>query len=247
MTTPINPDSVIPIHGVGPESLQESWNETISAPPAKTLFHRVSYPPRLSLNGILLGLLCTLLLVMMGFVIVPLPSPLHLQAIEPVLLRYSFQLPLALMIGAFLGPFMGAASVLLFLLIGLTAYPVFANGGGWGYLLEPGFGYLLGMLVSACFLGQSFHKAFHKRDSRHEHLSRSLKIVKLTLVAVLMLHIIGVVYWLGLSFAGQSAWLDLPGGLLRLTVETLPYDILATAVFLGLVRQLRLSLWFVLY
>lgn len=242
-------DTVISLSGISKESWKENWDEEIDAAPTRPVFHRVSYPPRLSLNGILISLLSTLLLAFMGFVIVSLPSPLEVgrlfQASAAPLqtVQYTFQLPLALLIGAFLGPFMGTAALLLFLGVGLFAFPIFTNGGGIGYVLQPGFGYLLGMLVMGYLIGKSFHKCFQKDDS----FSRSLKILILSIAAVLLVHTIGVIYMTGLALIGQIAWSALPGWILRLSVESLPYDTLATFVFLCLVRQIRLGLWLVLY
>lgn len=245
-------DTVISISGI------EKANEETLAPPVaelplegssqRPLFQRASYPPRISLNGLLIGMLSVLLLVVMGFVPVSLPSVLNIgsdaTSYEQLSkLQYTFQIPLALFIGALLGPFMGTASVLLFLVVGLAVYPVFANGGGWQYVFQPGFGYLLGTLCMAYLLGKTFHKAFQK----HGNVSRSLKIFTSAFTAVLLVHVIGVVYLLGLAIGGQLAWAELPGWILRLSVETAPYDMLATAVFLCMVRQIRLALWLVLY
>lgn len=214
----------------------------------KPLFQRVSYPPRISLNGILIGLLSVLLLVVIGFVPVSLPSPLNIGTpaatyAELSKIQYTFQLPLALFIGALLGPFMGTASVLIFLVLGLGFYPLFANGGGWQYVFQPGFGYLLGTLCMAYLLGKTFHKCFQKQGN----VSRSLKIFTNAFAAVFMMHAIGMVYLVGLTLSGHLPFAELGGWMLRLTVETAPYDMLATAIFLCMVRQIRLALWLVLY
>jgi biotin transporter BioY/septal ring factor EnvC (AmiA/AmiB activator) len=46
----------------------------------------------------------------------------------------------------------------LFLLIGLSGIPVFASGGGPGYLLNPAFGYLLGFPVAAGLISMILNK-----------------------------------------------------------------------------------------
>ncbi len=232
-------------------SREQDREEGLDITPQRTMMHRAIYPPRLSLNGLLISLLCTLLLVMMGFVPVSLPTPLGLlafggaqDAAAPVsLIRYTFQLPLALFMAAFLGPFMGTGTVLLFLGLGLFFFPLFANGGGLDYLKEPGFGYLVGTVVAAMSLGKTFHKAFQK----HGLPSRSLKIFMKALMAVMTLHAVGVVYLVALAATGQLPWPELPSLALHLTLETAPYDFIATFVFLCLVRQFRLALWLVLY
>lgn len=243
-------DGVISIAGLQSENptppLREE--EDLDITPKRSLMHRLSYPPRISLNGLLISLLCTLLLVMIGFVPVALPTPLNIgtqvqEYSQLQLMRYTFQIPLALLIAAFLGPFMGTGAVLLFLALGLGFFPLFANGGGWHYVTEPGFGYLLGTLVAASMLGKSFHKVFQKQG----HVSRSLKMLAKSFIVVLVLHVVGVLYLLGLGLTGQLPWPELAGWALRLTVETAPYDFIATFVFLCLVRQFRLALCLVLY
>jgi biotin transport system substrate-specific component len=223
-------------------------DDSFLSPPRRTLLHRVSYPPRVSLNGLLISLLCLLLVVMMGFVPVHLPSPLNIghsvsSYDQLQLMRYTFQLPVALLVAAMMGPFMGTGIVFLFVALGLGFFPLFANGGGWQYVTQPGFGYLLGTLFAASILGRNFHKVFQK----HDRVSRSLKLISQSLLAVLLVHGVGLLYLVGLTLTGQLPWPELTGWALRLTVETAPYDCLSTFVFLCLVRQFRLALWLVLY
>lgn len=241
-------NTVISISGLASQpaaEMEESYFDTF---PQRTVFQKISYPPRLSLNGLLIGLLCTLLIAVMGYVTVGLPSPLNIGTQvssydQLTMMQYTFQIPVALFVAAFLGPFMGFSAVLLFLVIGLCVYPIFANGGGLHYVAEPGFGYLMGTLIMSYLLGKTFYKAFQKQDNA----SRSIKILVNAIAAVLLVHIIGLLYLVGLSVTGQVPCQELPGWALRLTVETMPYDMLATSVLLCLVRQARLALWLVLY
>ena len=55
--------------------------------------------------------------------------------------------------GAWLGPWRGAASQIVYLCVGLVGLPVFAKGGGPHYLLEPSFGFLLGFVPGAYITG----------------------------------------------------------------------------------------------
>ena len=49
---------------------------------------------------------------------------------------------------------LGAIAVGAYVLLGLVGVPVFAMGGGPGYLFQPTFGYLLGFIVQAYFCGR---------------------------------------------------------------------------------------------
>ena len=57
--------------------------------------------------------------------------------------------------GILLGPGWGAASQLVYVLLGLAGLPVFAFGGGPGTLLRPTGGFLLGMVVMAWVTGKT--------------------------------------------------------------------------------------------
>jgi len=58
-----------------------------------------------------------------------------------------------LMAGNLLGSRFGAASQFVYLVIGLMGLPIFANGGGPGYILQPTFGYLLAYPLAAVIAG----------------------------------------------------------------------------------------------
>ena len=51
--------------------------------------------------------------------------------------------------GVVLPPHYAALSQLTYLILGLAGLPVFANGGGIGYVAQPTFGYLLAMPLAA--------------------------------------------------------------------------------------------------
>jgi biotin transport system substrate-specific component len=73
------------------------------------------------------------------------------------LVPLTLQTAVVLLAGAVLGPGGGAGSQLLYLAMGLAGLPVFAGGGGLGYVLSPTFGYLLGFTGAAWLTGRLFH------------------------------------------------------------------------------------------
>lgn len=66
---------------------------------------------------------------------------------------YTLQFMFTLLAGLMLGARLGAVAVSVYILLGLIGVPVFASGGGPGYILQPTFGYLLGFVVQAYFCG----------------------------------------------------------------------------------------------
>lgn len=60
--------------------------------------------------------------------------------------------------GSVLGPLFGALSQFTYLAIGLAGVPVFSQGGGPGYVLQPTFGYLMAFPVAAYVVGMLTRK-----------------------------------------------------------------------------------------
>lgn len=67
---------------------------------------------------------------------------------------FTLQFMFTLLAGLVLGARLGALAVLAYVLLGLAGVPVFASGGGLGYLFQPTFGYLVGFVIQAWFCGK---------------------------------------------------------------------------------------------
>ena len=57
------------------------------------------------------------------------------------------------MAGTLLGKKYGALSQAVYVLLGLVGVPIFAQGGGFSYVLQPTFGFLLGLIPAAWVIG----------------------------------------------------------------------------------------------
>lgn len=66
----------------------------------------------------------------------------------------TLQLLVAMMAGILLGSKYGALSQLLYVMLGLFGMPVFSSGGGFPYVLQPSFGFLLGLIAAAWVSGR---------------------------------------------------------------------------------------------
>ncbi len=73
--------------------------------------------------------------------------------IGPFAVTFSLQFLFSLMAGMLMGPRKGALTLITYLLLGLVGLPVFAHGGGLGYILRPTFGFLIGFLGAAIVSG----------------------------------------------------------------------------------------------
>lgn len=58
------------------------------------------------------------------------------------------------MAGCVLGPWYGALSQLVYVALGLVGLPIFTQGGGIGYLMQPTCGFLLGLIPAAWVIGR---------------------------------------------------------------------------------------------
>ncbi len=64
------------------------------------------------------------------------------------------------MAGCLLGPVWGAASQGVYVLLGVVGLPIFTMGGGFSYVLQPTFGFLLGLIPSALIIGLLTKKSY---------------------------------------------------------------------------------------
>ena len=78
----------------------------------------------------------TALIAIGAFIRIPVP-------VVPFTLQFLF----TTLAGVLLGSRLGAISVVLYIALGLLGVPVFAEGGGPGYILKPSFGYLPGFAI----------------------------------------------------------------------------------------------------
>ena len=75
---------------------------------------------------------------------------LHFQLFQATI---TLQFFFTAMAGLLLGAKLGALSQLLYVVLGLVGVPIFAAGGGFGYVFQPTFGFLLGLIPAAWVVG----------------------------------------------------------------------------------------------
>ena len=141
--------------------------------------------------------------------------PLPLSAIT---LQFFF----TAMAGTLLGKKYGALSQAVYVLIGLVGVPIFALGGGFSYIFQPTFGFLLGLIPCAFVIGK-----LAKRPLTFWRTALSM------LAGLAVLYAIGVPYMAlianGYLGKGLTLWqvlykgmlIYLPGDLLKIAVGSL--------------------------
>lgn len=106
---------------------------------------------------------------------------------------FTLQLLFTTLAGLVLGPVYGGISVLCYIVLGLIGVPVFATGGGFGYVLQPTFGYLVGFAAGAFLTGLIARK--------HRESCSFLRLLAANFAGLLVVYLMGIVYfWLIKTF-----------------------------------------------
>ncbi|MEH1890013.1 MAG: biotin transporter BioY [Nostoc sp.] len=165
----------------------------------------------------MIGLLLTMGSTFLEAYGITLPWNWSKHGIQTFSLGVTFQIGAVLLVGCLGGKNAGALSQIAYLVMGLTLLPVFADGGGLGYVKLSQFGYLLGFIPGAWICGFFAFKA----RPRLETLAFSC------ICGLLTLHLWGITYliisyifqWKGtenlplMQVILRYSWFPLPGQL----------------------------------
>ena len=135
------------------------------------------------------------------------------------------------MAGVLLGAKWGAVSQTVYVVLGLVGLPVFTMGGGIGYVMQPSFGFLLGLIPTAWVIGRLTEK-----ENGHWHIALAC------LAGLAVLYLIGLPYmylimklylhksitvWTAIK-AGMLVYL--PGDAVKIALTVLLYKPLRRAI-----------------
>ena len=104
----------------------------------------------MNLVGVVMGLLLTIV----AGLLQPTIAVPTLGGFTLVELPISAQLVAVLLTALLCGARVGLMTAVAYLAFGMTQFPVFPGGGGLDYVLEPGFGYMLGLIPAAWLVGR---------------------------------------------------------------------------------------------
>ena len=148
--------------------------------------------------------------------------------------RYIPQIPTVFFIIGLLGRKFGILTVMLYITIGMF-FPIFALGGGANYLFEYGFGYILAFIPAIFFSGTLLKI---KTDF--------LRIVLLSILGVLTIHILGVLYMLFIAALRHapmdliSSWIASQSGI------QIFYDMFFAVIAIYLGRFFKKLFWIIM-
>lgn len=133
---------------------------------------------------------------------------------------FTLQVLFVAMSGVLLGRKWGFLSQAAYILLGLVGLPVFVSGGGFGALLQPTFGFLLGMAAMSYLVGYIVERRGAKAFT--VLWACALGLIPLYAIGLPYMHLILTVY----MKLGQSIWDTVWGGMMIF----LPWDALKIAV-----------------
>ena len=135
------------------------------------------------------------------------------------------------MAGVLLGAKWGAVSQTVYVVLGLVGLPVFTMGGGIGYVMQPSFGFLLGLIPTAWAIGRLTEK-----ENGHWRIALACLagLVVLYLIGLPYMYLIMKLYlhksitvWTAVK-AGMLVYL--PGDAIKIALTVLLYKPLRRAI-----------------
>lgn len=131
---------------------------------------------------------------------------------------FTLQIFFVFMAGVCLGPWYAMLSQIAYVLLGLIGLPIFTSGGGFSYIFQPTFGFLLSYIPAAWVVGKMTEKNW-----------KVSHVVLSCIVGLAVIYAIGIPYmalilnvYLG---QGMTVWGILWAGM----IPFLPYDALKIA------------------
>jgi len=182
------------------------------------------------------GALAGLMLILAGGLIsAALPWPDGSDGVRLLPLPMTLQVPALLLTALVCGPRSAMLAAVAYLSLGLFQLPVFQGGGGLGYMLDPGFGYLVGFVPAGWLCG---------RLARQGGIDDLLRLYGVCLLGLGVLQLCGLANLLLGALAGR--WPQSLGQLLfSYSVAPLPSQLLlgcgVALIALVLRRGLRLN------
>ncbi len=222
---------------------QNVTNESSKIQPKK----EIQYSP-LRLVGILTVIaFCTILLIVATFTRIKVINCLHpIEAmLHPSLFPdfqslfaikayfYAPQVPLVLFAVALLGAACSMTSVFFYIVLGLAFIPIFGlGGGGFQYVLEPTFGYILAFIPATLIAG-----AMLEKDHSYKNM------LKASLAAVLTIHILGFFYMLLVSLIRHEQFSYIMDWLLFESLIKTIYDFIFGFICMVIAKFCRKFIW----
>ncbi len=145
---------------------------------------------------------------------------------------YIPQIPVILFISGLIGKRFGMTSVMIYILLGLSFFPIFALGGGISYIFQYNFGYILAYLPAV------FIVSFMLKD-KFNYAS----VARATVLGVFTIHIIGVFYLILMAIIHQDSFSNVADWIALQSIAKVIYDLIFGYFALLLSKPIKQLLW----
>lgn len=192
-------------------------------------------PVKMTFGSITVAALCLLILIVSTFTQLHLA---HFWFISPdcpkgiITFSYIPQIPAVLLSASLIGPVLALLVMIIYVIIGLFVWPVFALGGGWNYILNFNFGYILGFFPAVILVGKILDKQ-----------PNAIGIVKADVAGVCAIHFVGILYTIIIGIITHTSWENISSWIYHISLIRLHYDLAIGAAILFLSRYLKSFLW----
>lgn len=146
--------------------------------------------------------------------------------------RYIPQIPVIIFVAALLGKIFGVIAVFVYIAIGLFVYPVFALGGGPKYVFDYNFGYIFAYIPAVFFAASILKNSFSVKN-----------VLQAAFVAVLTIHIIGILYTLLIGTISQTSISLLMGWIIVQSGAKILYDYMFSVISIFIAQWVKKFLW----
>ena len=174
---------------------------------------------KISIQDMTLIALFTALIAVGAFIRIPTPF-----------IPITFQVFFVLLGALLLGPKLGTYSAILYMILGLVGVPIFAEGGGFGYIFRPSFGYIIGFCLGAYVAGKALES--YKNPSIKQ-------LMVANLLGILVIYVCGVLYFYIIS----NFVINIPIGVgplfLYCFVMVIPGDLITAVLASIIAKRLR--------
>lgn len=171
-----------------------------------------------SVRSMCLCALFAALIAVGAFLKIPLP-------LNPITLQTLF----VMLAGLLLGKKNGVISCTLYVIIGLAGLPIFSQGGGIGYVLNPTFGYLIGFIIGTYVIGVL----------SENHSSFIWLFLSAAIGGIAVVYIFGAVYYYLLAKLYLKNTIAISALMMSFVIVPLPGDLLSALLAALLAKRLR--------
>ncbi|MEE1014199.1 MAG: biotin transporter BioY [Clostridia bacterium] len=171
---------------------------------------------KLSTKMLCLCGLFTALITVGAFIRIPLP-----------VIPFTLQTLFILLAGLLLGKNYASLSCLAYLVLGLIGLPIFTQGGGIGYVLQPTFGYIIGFVLGAWVIGKIAVTSSYSR------------LLAASFAGLGVIYLFGAVYYYLLATLYLQQSVAIGALLVSCVLTTLPVDCVLALIAASLAKRLK--------